>query len=90
MYNFTIHLHIAVSVAVIFIGLITLLRAAIKHNKHKTYTKADVVFRIGLNILLYFQLITGVLMYFFLRPYFDGKYPHTLMDAERMEKCSFG
>lgn len=68
MYKLVIDLHIVVSCIFLLVAATVLIRAIIGWIKNKNYKLADNYLSVVLIIFLYFQLISGILLYFFLRP----------------------
>lgn len=68
MYHLVINLHIVVSFVFLLLAITVLIRSITGWIRSKTYKSADNYLSVGLIIFLYFQLISGILLYFFLRP----------------------
>ena len=68
MYKLVINLHIVVSCVFLILATAVLSRSIYGWIKAKAYGPTDNYLSIGVIIFLYFQLISGILLYFFLRP----------------------
>jgi hypothetical protein len=68
VYRLVINLHIVVSIVFLLLAATVLSRSIYGWIKTKTYSLTDNYLSIGLIVFLYFQLFSGILLYFFLRP----------------------
>lgn len=68
MYYRVIGIHILLSILFIIVAFAVIIRSFIRHARGKQYNKTDKLLTIGYLVFMYFQLASGVLLYFFIKP----------------------
>ncbi len=66
MYNIVINIHVIISSLFTFAGLFLIIKAILGWIKNSSYTPTDNYLSLFFLVLLYIQLVLGLLMYFFL------------------------
>ncbi len=88
MYKLVINLHIVISCIFILLAAVVLTRSIYRWIKGKKYNPVDNYLSISLILFLYIQLISGISLYFFLRPLL-GDENLTLIEVNQRSTLQF-